>query len=304
MVLTSTRLAALCADHTERVGALDPLVPEQGVPDLARALVGSSAGGDAVGAPSVTEAQPGTTASLWSPARTYTLRLRARGTAPQGAVADVLRQWLSTLSAEDDAYAMVTVPSRDSACALPLLDAGFAAVTVAAVRTPDRRPTHHRDARGVTIRSATPDDIGVLAGVALRLLRHDAAYGSAYLRPDAAEILRESVHGYVHGAGRVAVAEHAGRVVGFANAITGQEASWVAPLVARGPAAYIGYAEVEPGSRGAGIGGALLANLDTWLDEAGACVDVLHHAALNPRSTPFWYAHGFRPLWTTWRKAV
>ncbi|MGO1317017.1 MAG: GNAT family N-acetyltransferase, partial [Cellulomonadaceae bacterium] len=157
---------------------------------------------------------------------------------------------------------------------------------------------------------ARPRHGGGAGGVARgpRLAR-DAApvvtqHGSAYHRPDTPAVLRESLRGYLAGAGLVVVAVSGGRIVGFANAVTGEEASWVAPLVSVPAASYVGYTEVEPGLRGRGTGSALLRTLDAWLASTDADVDVLHHAALNPLSTPFWYGHGFRPLWTTWRRAV
>jgi hypothetical protein len=29
-------------------------------------------------------------------------------------------------------------------------------------------------------------------------------------------------------------------------------------------------------------------------------VTLLHHATMNPLSTPFWHRCGYRPLWTSW----
>jgi hypothetical protein len=37
-------------------------------------------------------------------------------------------------------------------------------------------------------------------------------------------------------------------------------------------------------------------------DEAGADVALVQHALANPLSTPFWYAQGYRPLWTYWQR--
>ena len=64
--------------------------------------------------------------------------------------------------------------------------------------------------------------------------------------------------------------------------------------------AYLGVMSVQPGRRSGGIGSALAAQLHRAADEAGIKTTVLHYAAMNPLSGPFWHRCGYRPLWTTW----
>ncbi|KJK52908.1 hypothetical protein UK23_02855 [Lentzea aerocolonigenes] len=64
--------------------------------------------------------------------------------------------------------------------------------------------------------------------------------------------------------------------------------------------AYIDHLGVRPDERGGGAGSALVAFAHGLLDSAGVASTLLHHALPNPRSTPFWYSHGYQPRWTLW----
>ena len=96
------------------------------------------------------------------------------------------------------------------------------------------------------------------------------------------------------------LAEWDGRVVGLIAAEPPPEAGWIAPAFAISPIAYIECLGVDPAARGRGVGTALLATAHHALDAVGVAGTVLHHAAPNPRSTPFYYRHGYRPAYTIW----
>ena len=57
---------------------------------------------------------------------------------------------------------------------------------------------------------------------------------------------------------------------------------------------------VGTGLRSGGIGAALATHVHGHLDAAGVQRTLLHYAAMNPLSAPFWSRCGYRPLWTTW----
>jgi predicted acetyltransferase len=71
-------------------------------------------------------------------------------------------------------------------------------------------------------------------------------------------------------------------------------------MTSAGPVGYIDCIGVAPGSRGTGVGTALLARAHRALDGAGVAVTLLHHGLPNPLSTPTYGRHGYRPLWTVW----
>jgi predicted N-acetyltransferase YhbS len=80
-----------------------------------------------------------------------------------------------------------------------------------------------------------------------------------------------------------------------------EHASWIAPMVDRSPVAYLSCLAVDAQERGTGIGSGLVAVAHAALDAAGVAATLLHYAALNPLSGPFWHRHGYRPLWTIWQ---
>jgi GNAT superfamily N-acetyltransferase len=76
----------------------------------------------------------------------------------------------------------------------------------------------------------------------------------------------------------------------------------VESLTGPAPVGYIGSLFVRDEERGGGVGRALVAEAHRALAAAGMAVTLLHHSLPNPRSTPFWYAQGYRPLWTMWQR--
>jgi len=91
-------------------------------------------------------------------------------------------------------------------------------------------------------------------------------------------------------------------VVAYLSVEWPSAAAWVSGQVGgdKTRVAYIGCLSVAPGGRGGGIGAALVGHVHRELDAAGIQTTVLHYAALNPLSVPFWSRCGYRPLWTGW----
>jgi ribosomal protein S18 acetylase RimI-like enzyme len=81
-----------------------------------------------------------------------------------------------------------------------------------------------------------------------------------------------------------------------------EQAGWIKPYVTASRVGYLSSLAVAEAARSSGVGTALAGHAHQVFDEAGADVVLLHHALANPRSTPFWYAQGYRPLWTYWQR--
>ena len=100
------------------------------------------------------------------------------------------------------------------------------------------------------------------------------------------------------------VAERDGIVVGVCEMEPPESAEWVTGSVTPPPdgstTAYLGLLHVSPGERGLGIGAWLVRAAHARAAAAGAGQVVLHHAAVNPLSVPFWGRAGYRSLLTGW----
>jgi GNAT superfamily N-acetyltransferase len=240
----------------------------------------------------------------WGTATRFVLtpRLRDRDTAP--GLHDLLSQWRAHLTQlpqahEADTSALVTWPSRDVSGLRALLGHGLQPMTVLAVR-PAKRPVPAR-AADVTVRRAGPSDLAAVAAMEMGVIGYDEQFGGSVQRPRTEEL--------VHADARIALgkqpewtwlAERAGRPVGLLVAQPPADATWVATMTGRWPAAYLSTLFVLPDERGAGAGAALVRGAHAQLDERGVAVTLLHHSQVNPLSGPFWNTMGYRPLWTSW----
>jgi GNAT superfamily N-acetyltransferase len=81
-----------------------------------------------------------------------------------------------------------------------------------------------------------------------------------------------------------------------------EQAGWIQPACTAARVGYLSSLAVAEAARSSGVGTALAGHAHQVFDEAGAEVVLLHHALANPRSTPFWYTQGYRPLWTYWQR--
>ncbi|MGW5053330.1 N-acetyltransferase family protein [Actinokineospora sp. NPDC004072] len=283
-------------EHAARLAALDPLLVVPGP----LAEDGRIEHGGAVCAASYQETPEGRSFRTWHAARRHVLDVRLAGDDPVGDLGAVLDRWLAGLAPAEpgdlDCAAVVELASRDTAAVPALLRRGFAPVSVTAVRragTPGPAP-------GAGVRLATPDDLPAMVALNLAVVEYDAQFGKVTLRPDTEEGLTNHFrYALTTPSARAWVAERDGAIVGLASIQLPPFTGWVEGYCSLSPAGYLETMSVVEGLRGAGIGSALAGHAFAALD-AATPVSLLHHALPNPRSTPFWYRHGYRPLWTMW----
>ncbi|WP_434452722.1 GNAT family N-acetyltransferase [Lentzea sp. E54] len=242
------------------------------------------------------EADPDSLLPTWGPLRTHSLVWRPGCDLPA-----LLDAWEARLTGLDDpdTAAIVTLPSHETAGALPLIRRGFAPLTVIAERLAGHSPAPRPS--GVSVRAATHADLDIAVELNLHTIRYDAAFGMVTERPNTAEHLRSALAGVLgrdHEAMWLAV--HGDTPIGMIYVDMPQDAGWLERFTSARPFAYLGHLGVRPDARGTGAGGALVAHAHAVLDGAGVASTLLHHALPNPRSTPFWYSQGYRPRWTMW----
>ncbi|WP_246127689.1 GNAT family N-acetyltransferase [Amycolatopsis rhizosphaerae] len=245
--------------------------------------------------------------SLWRVLVEHRLLTRLAGPLAGECFADVLAQWEEHLSAlvprsDWEQAAVVPRPSRDPAGSAELLRHGFAPVRVLAVRPADRLAAPGPATQpGVRIRPAEPADLDTAVALSLRLQRYDAQFGLATPRPNAEGLLREALSEELRrGEPTAWLAELYGRPLGLLRIQFPPGTAWISPFVAVDRMGYVASLHVDEAARSSGVGSALAAHAHQLFDEAGMEAALLHHALPNPTSTPFWYAQGYRPLWTYW----
>ncbi|WP_158844974.1 GNAT family N-acetyltransferase [Saccharothrix deserti] len=233
--------------------------------------------------------------ATWGALRTHSLKWH-----PDADLDSQLRHWALTGTGDHETAALVTVPSRAVEAADTLVRHGFAPLLVTAARLPGRG---HDGGSTVKIRPLTSADLDVAVQLNLETVRFDSRFGMVNPRPSSAERLREHIAELLDRAEPCAwLAESEGEVVGFLYYDLPGHSDWIAGRTRVRPVAYIGLLGVREDARGGGIGAALADHAHDLLDAAGVGVTLLHHALPNPLSTPFWYSHGYRPLWTTWQR--
>jgi GNAT superfamily N-acetyltransferase len=196
---------------------------------------------------------------------------------------------------------MITWASRDTAALPALVRHGFAPLIVAAARVTRAVPPT-RDA-GVRIRRAMAGDLDVLVDFNLAAVDHDTSFGVVRRRPSSRDGLRQAfTEALTRADPGLWLAERAGEPVGMIAVDLPPDANRIAGQVRQSPAGYVGSMYVRDEERGGGVGSALVAEAHRTLADAGVAVTLLHHSLANPRSTPFWYSHGYRPLWTMWQR--
>jgi GNAT superfamily N-acetyltransferase len=244
---------------------------------------------------------PQSMAATWSASRLHRLDALVAGDDPAAALGALLDGCAGELGPPGDQDSAVEVfwPSRDTAVALALTRRGFGPATVVAVRRTGGVPAP--TAPGAAIRPLAPADVDAATQLHLGIVRFDAQFGAVGERPSTAARMREALQAHAERPEPTAwVAEQDGRLVGLCEVELPDRTGWTGRLCAAGPVGYLGAMFVDPAVRGGGIGAALHARADATLLAAGARCTLLHHAAPNPLSTPFWYGQGYRPLWTSW----
>jgi GNAT superfamily N-acetyltransferase len=284
------------AAQAARWRAADPLLPE---PVRRSGEPVRVPGG--VGWPRFIEVDPHSVAATRGPLRQHSLVAHVCGDEPARALGLLLDRWAERLGApgDQDSAAAVLWPSRDTAPVLALARRGFRTGVGVAVASTGRAAPVKVD--GLEIRPVTADDVELAAELDLRIVRYDSQFGGIDELPATMARLVEEFAGHARQDPPTAwLAVRNGRPVGMCAVHRPGGQRWIGALSSVGPAGYLSSMYVDPAERGAGIGAALHAHADAALHAAGAVLTLLHHESANPLSTPFWYAHGYRPLWTTW----
>jgi GNAT superfamily N-acetyltransferase len=243
---------------------------------------------------------------VWGAATRFVLTPRLAGPDAGRALDELLGQWRDHLAglpeaAQQDTVAMLEWPSRDISGVNALLRHGMQAITVVAVR-PAGRVTLDADSgtpAGVVIRAAGPDDLDAVTELEMGVIRFDAHFGAAILRPATEALVRGATRqALARPQDWVWVAERSGRLVGLVHVLPPEESGWIAGMARPGTTAYLQSMFVRPDERGGGLGAALVKRAHDELDARGISITLLHYAQLNPLSGPFWSRMGYRPLWT------
>jgi GNAT superfamily N-acetyltransferase len=289
--------------HERRLAALDPLLrrthpfpaPEQ------NDLVLTTSGGLALLRRH--QPDPDSLQATWGAAVQHRLSVRVTDHDPAGALDTLLtqcrQQVLPQAGHDHDAEVNLIWPSRDTMLTRPLLTHGLVPSTTVAAR-PAGRPLLRRPA-DVRVRPLEPGDIDAATALWLEEVRWATQFGTAIMRPSTTlGIRRELAEVLAHHRQWAWVAEDEGRVHGLLVVQPPQRAGWIARLTSRTSVAYLSCLVVSAGRRGGGIGAALIRRAHDALDAAGVELTLLHYAAFNPLSAPFWHQSGYRPLWTVW----
>ena len=245
----------------------------------------------------------------WGAASRFSLILRLREADTSAALDDLLGQWRDHLAGlpeagAADTAAMITWPARDVSGVNALLRRGMQALTVIAVRPAGRvaaAAPHDDGDTGVVIREAGPADLDAVTELEMGVIRYDALFGAAIIRPATEALVRAETQAAL--AARPAwawLAERDGQPVGLVHVQPPEQSGWITGMTRGGVTVYLQTMFVRPGERGRGVGAALVRHAHAILDARGVQTTLLHYAQMNPLSVPFWNRMGYRPLWTGW----
>jgi GNAT superfamily N-acetyltransferase len=250
----------------------------------------------------------GTLNQTWGTADRFSLIARLREADTSAALDDLVGQWRDHLAGlpgtrAGDTAAMITWPARDVSGVTTLLRHGLQPITVIAVRPARSTAAGPRPAGDETlvIREAAPADLDVVTELEMGVIRYDALFGAAILRPATEELVRaETQAALAVRPARAWLAERDGEPVGLVHVQPPEQSRWIAGMTRAGVTVYLQTMFVRPGDRGGGVGEALVRHVHAVLDARGVDTTLLHFAQLNPLSAPFWSRMGYRPLWTGW----
>jgi GNAT superfamily N-acetyltransferase len=255
----------------------------------------------------------GTLNQTWGTADRFSLIARLREADAAAALDDLLGQWRDHLAClpgtgAGDTAAVITWPARDVSGVNTLLRHGMQPLTVIAVRPAGPEPAGPKAASPVTtgderlvIREAGSADLDAVTEFEMGVIRYDALFGSAIVRPATEGLVRAGTRAAL--AVRPAwawLAERDGEPVGLVHVQPPEQSRWISGMTRGGVTAYLQTMFVRPGERGRGVGAALVGHAHAVLDARGVDTTLLHYAQLNPLSAPFWNRMGYRPLWTGW----
>ncbi|MFG1941974.1 GNAT family N-acetyltransferase [Nonomuraea sp. NPDC048826] len=282
------------AGHAARVRAADPLAGGQDrlpKPGLGEELVEVPGG---VGLATVDRAGPDSLNATWGPLVVHRLHARVSGPDPESALGALLDAWTARPRREPGPLALLW-PSRDTAAVRALSLRGFAPLVAVAAR-PRGSARVRQDPR---VRPAGPGDLEGIARLYEALVAYDAQFGWVTPRASTPARIRESLADTLPRSWAW-VAEQGGTPSGAVIVDPPPRSAWIASMVTRTPAAYLGVMYVDPAVRGRGVGAALAAAAHARLDSSGVATTLLHHAVPNPLSAPFWARQGYRPVFTQW----
>lgn len=285
------------AGHAARVRAADPLAAGQDrlpKPGLGEELIEVPGG---VGLTTVDRAGPDMLNATWGPLLVHRLHARVTGPAPETALGALLDAWTTRPRREKGPLAVLW-PSRDTSAVRALARRGFAP-TVAVAARPRGRPGPVAAPAGFRVRPAAAGDLEGIARLYEALVAYDAQFGWVTPRPSTPARIREYLNGTLHRSWAW-VAERDGALAGVVLVDPPPRSRWIASMVSRMPAAYLGVMYADPAVRGEGVGSALAAAAHAHADRAGVATVLLHYAVANPLSGPFWARHGYRPVHTQW----
>jgi GNAT superfamily N-acetyltransferase len=295
-----TDLGALTDAHNARMRTIDPLIPQECVPqpevDSDRLL----AVPDGVAYAHRNQVDPTSMMACWGALDQRSLiQTRIGGDDPARTMRALLSAWRRADDEPGEAQtsAAVTWASRDTVMVRALLDAGLVPHVVVAAREAGR-PAASRGRAAVEIRRLEPDLVSQAARLALAVVEWDAQFGGVTVRESTPDRLHEEMAEMASAPDeRAWLAFVDGAPVGLVS-VDIPAKPWMASMVNAARPAYLGFLSVASGRRSAGVGSALVEHVHSLVDAAGCDVTLLHHALLNPLSGPFWNQWGYRPLWT------
>jgi GNAT superfamily N-acetyltransferase len=247
----------------------------------------------------------------WGAIHRFVLTPRVKGADTAAGLDHLLAQWRDHLARvpaahHEDSAAIVTWPTRDVTGVRALQRHGLQPISVIAAR-PRGRATAASAApvtsatRDIVIRQARPDDLDVVAELEMGVIRYDANFGGAVLRPATQGLLRSDVRARLAGTPTWTwLAERGQRAVSLVAVQPPLDSVWIRSMTVMTNVAYLQTGFVVEPERGTGTGGHLVRHVHRYLDEAGIELTLLHYAQVNPLSGPFWSRQGYRPLWTSW----
>ncbi|HEV7980508.1 GNAT family N-acetyltransferase [Amycolatopsis sp.] len=302
---------AIAEEHASRLTGVDPLLPElpvlrlEGDGELLSVVSGDSVG---TGLARRDEVAADSRLAAWQARVQHRLDVRLAGPAPEAALDELLTRWDEHLGkvadhGDTETAAVIARPSRDATGSAELLTHGFAPVVGIAVRPAERMAAGPATTPGVCIRAAELDDLATAVRLQLELTRYDAQFGMASVRPDAEDVVTRELKELLEAdEPTVWIAELYGEPLGMVQVQLPGQAGWIEPYTTAKRVGYLSSLAVAGAARSSGVGTALAGHAHQVFDDAGADVVLLHHALANPLSTPFWYAQGYRPLWTYWQR--
>ena len=236
----------------------------------------------------------------WGMASRFSLIPRLREPDTYAALDELLGQWHDHLAGlpeagAPDSAAMVTWPARDVSGVNALLRRGMQALTVIAVRpakpaegaVPAAEDGEEKSA-GLVIREAGLADLDVVTEFEMGVIRFDAQFGAAIIRPATEALVRAETRAALTARPAWAwLAERDGRPVGLVHVQPPEHSGWIAGMTRPGVTVYLQTMFVRPGERGGGVGAALVRHVHGVLDARGVRTTLLHYALMNPLSAPF-----------------